>query len=487
MDQLLRTGPGPGSIQKKPVPSVPRDHALGPASATVRSGRPLATWVDDLGSGPPAAPTLVVTHKVSPRGASSAWTCQICSERSIPASLSSCPTCKRSRGTELRRSYMTAAEMTESVVNAVNGAELQAGGSAAPSFKAQRRGTSPSRARGEAATLPGRTVTTKERGLAPALGGNGGSGARVTFMDGLGVRSVRTPDVKREKHKEDSFGFPGRPRGHAADRQEEEHETPLRPLRPLISNLPEAPRNTGGRHSGLADVHEPPPPYMPPEPLPASPLEHPPKGFRSGGRDRGMAGPPLPNPASSDAWPTSDWVSGRQAGSAPTGAAASAASAASSAPAFFGGSLTQPRKEGRAERKSVQPVAHAQPPSSAEVRHVRETVPKESPARPARLGRSMEEPPRPLPMAESASAPSLHATAKQTQEAPACISISMQISPITIPSPITWRSSASTEIFHQVRARKPEVADVNMDIEAVLEAQKRRIEGLKNKLNMTIA
>ena len=59
-------------------------------------------------------------------------------------------------------------------------------------------------------TVAGRTVTTKERGLAPALGGNGGSGARVTFMDGLGVRSVRTPDVKREKHKEDSFGFPGR-------------------------------------------------------------------------------------------------------------------------------------------------------------------------------------------------------------------------------------------------------------------------------------
>ena len=120
-------------------------------------------------------------------------------------------------------------------------------------------------------------------------------------------------------------------------------QTPLRPLRPLISNLPEADGSGRGvrdsrlasarlwalgrlhgtrevaiqvdcrcilnrvsaTQTGLADVHEPPPPYMPPEPLPASPLEHPPaaqgaqassgsvrfalcgpvrpKGFRSGG------------------------------------------------------------------------------------------------------------------------------------------------------------------------------------------------------------
>ena len=118
----------------------------------------------------------------------SPWVCQICSERGIPPSLASCPTCKRSRGTELRRSYMTATELTESVVSAVNEGRKQSAGN---SFKA-RRGTSPVRdglsGRGRAGLTEGQAqVSQAEAGAARGRGG------RVTFcQDGPSLRPGAT-------------------------------------------------------------------------------------------------------------------------------------------------------------------------------------------------------------------------------------------------------------------------------------------------------
>ncbi|CAE7730544.1 unnamed protein product [Symbiodinium sp. CCMP2592] len=54
-------------------------------------------------------------------------------------------------------------------------------------------------------------------------------------------------------------------------------------------------------------------------------------------------------------------------------------------------------------------------------------------------------------------------------------------------TPVRSMAESASAPSVQARAKKPDIPDVNMDIEAVLEAQKRRIEGLKNKLNMTIA
>ncbi|CAE7730493.1 unnamed protein product [Symbiodinium sp. CCMP2592] len=195
-----------------------RSHYGAPAGTVpnLRSGRPLAIWVDELGTGP--APTEgeshVIVHKVSPRGAGRPWTCQICSQRDIGASMTSCPTCKRSRGTELRRSYMTAAELTESVVIAVNGgepSELQTGGTASSLQKAQRRCASPSRRgdRDHAATLPSRSAGTRA--------------ARVTFQDSPSSGGQGGQRPARGSHAWSS----AMERGHnidALDRHQEHHE-----------------------------------------------------------------------------------------------------------------------------------------------------------------------------------------------------------------------------------------------------------------------
>ncbi|CAE7188899.1 unnamed protein product [Symbiodinium sp. CCMP2456] len=401
------------------APNLRSRDPLGPASASIRSGRPLATWIDELGTGPagPApAQSQVIVHKVSPRGAGLPWTCQICSQRDIGASLTSCPTCKRSRGTELRRSYMTAAELTESVVKAVNGGEpgeLQTGGTATAPHKAQRHGTSPSRHgdRDHAATLPSRST--------------GSRAARVTFQDVLPSRGGPRP--ARGSHAWSS----ALERGHndALDRHQEDNEAKaLRPLRPLISSMPEAIGKTAGsRHAGAVFKEAPPPMgHMPELPNPERAVGVAPnRAFR--GRDGiAPAGPPLPTRGE-------DWASA--SASFRLGAANIPQSAASSsAPAFFGGPHasgggSMPRQEG------VQPLPLEVPRAEPEVK---------VPRRLEKPGRMQETPVR--SMAESASAPSV-----------------------------------------QARAKKPDIPDVNMDIEAVLEAQKRRIEGLKNKLTMTIA
>eukprot|EP00927_Polykrikos_kofoidii_P010387 TRINITY_DN14390_c0_g1_i6.p1 TRINITY_DN14390_c0_g1~~TRINITY_DN14390_c0_g1_i6.p1 ORF type:complete len:397 (+),score=69.78 TRINITY_DN14390_c0_g1_i6:156-1346(+) len=49
------------------------------------------------------------------------WKCGICGQRGITDE--ACPTCLRPRGTQLRRSYMTTSEMTQTVVDALNGVE----------------------------------------------------------------------------------------------------------------------------------------------------------------------------------------------------------------------------------------------------------------------------------------------------------------------------------------------------------------------------
>ena len=62
---------------------------------------PSPTWPQH---GPSMAPAWPAWR---PRNAefdkTAAWTCQICSQSRIPPGTSTCPTCKRPRGTELRR------------------------------------------------------------------------------------------------------------------------------------------------------------------------------------------------------------------------------------------------------------------------------------------------------------------------------------------------------------------------------------------------
>ncbi|CAE7713538.1 unnamed protein product [Symbiodinium pilosum] len=336
--------------------------------------RPIATWVDDLGP-PVVLPDPIVVH-VSPADVASPWVCQICSERGIPPSLASCPTCKRSRGTELRRSYMTATELTESVVSAVNEGRKQSAGN---SFKA-RRGTSPVRdglsGRGRAGLTEGQAqVSQAEAGAARGRGG------RVTFcQDGLNARSGGSNGSNRH-----SFGASARV------------DAPPRALRPLIAALPEASGRHACRHPGLTYSE-------PPAPCATCATEQP--SLRGSGP--GLPGPPLSH------------------GGALTSTAPATFSRSSGVSACIAGA-----------QHAKSPASQPQKPDKPKTKTGFEEF-----AMPA------------APLRESASAPSIRAEILQTRAK---------------------------------KQEKREMPDVDMDIQSVLEAQKRRIEGLKNRLNMTIA
>ena len=115
----------PGTRQQSLPPSTRRDQRL-------------ATWVDELAE--PAAATVSSVIRRSVEDANSEWTCQICSQGKIPPQQSSCPTCRRARGTELRRDYLTTNELTQSVVDAVN-----EGADGTSSSRPKRREKSPAR------------------------------------------------------------------------------------------------------------------------------------------------------------------------------------------------------------------------------------------------------------------------------------------------------------------------------------------------------
>eukprot|EP00913_Durusdinium_trenchii_P022162 g20823.t1 len=112
----------------------------------LRTDIPLATWVDELNPCclSSSASAVFMNPEVE---TGSIWTCQICSEPRISPTISLCPTCKRPRGTELRRSYLTASELTQSVVQAVND---DAGG-VAGSVRSKGREKSPAKGASSAA------------------------------------------------------------------------------------------------------------------------------------------------------------------------------------------------------------------------------------------------------------------------------------------------------------------------------------------------
>eukprot|EP00929_Paragymnodinium_shiwhaense_P070396 TRINITY_DN35652_c0_g1_i1.p1 TRINITY_DN35652_c0_g1~~TRINITY_DN35652_c0_g1_i1.p1 ORF type:complete len:515 (-),score=114.39 TRINITY_DN35652_c0_g1_i1:399-1943(-) len=89
-----------------------------------------------------AAALLDAKPKKKPKGKGSqpaqapepkTWTCGICGHKDNEEDIFECPTCYRPRGLSLNRSYMTAKELTQSVVDALNGdtadgGEAQRGG-----------------------------------------------------------------------------------------------------------------------------------------------------------------------------------------------------------------------------------------------------------------------------------------------------------------------------------------------------------------------
>lgn len=105
------------------APLSPPQAELSPAAQRGAAvGRNPAIWVDELRpETPPAQPTPVYQSKPKPFHPHEPWMCSICSQRNIPPHDDRCPACTRPRGTEPKRSYATANELTQSVVDAVNG------------------------------------------------------------------------------------------------------------------------------------------------------------------------------------------------------------------------------------------------------------------------------------------------------------------------------------------------------------------------------
>ncbi|CAL1129333.1 unnamed protein product [Cladocopium goreaui] len=276
----------PEPPRQSKLPGLARSSAPGSLRGNLqfatRTDQPLATWVDQLKENPvESTVTTVVLNAEFDKTA--AWTCQICSQSRIPPGTSTCPTCKRPRGTELRRSYMTASELTQSVVNAVNdvGVFETGGASSTSSGKPKRRGKSPTRAVGKA-------QKPREQKLHDSLA--------VTFDDQINeIQFAQTSPASPARNQENAWKRLGvrNGAGEALDKELERKDAPqgwenprnLRPVRP--------PHMQAG--SGLSrsqgDFREPPPPYQPESPSVGSLPE------RSLLRGReGMAGPPLPTP-----------------------------------------------------------------------------------------------------------------------------------------------------------------------------------------------
>ncbi|CAJ1357122.1 unnamed protein product [Effrenium voratum] len=373
---------------------------------TVRTGL-RATWVDELSPEQPVPRSTVVVNATV--DGHLPWTCQICSQRDISASAAACPTCQRSRGTEIRRAYLTTTELTQSVVDAVNdGAVFQSGGSS--SSKPKRREKSPSRkVEGTKLSQAGSTwLRDKERapeGKAP---------------------------TSSEKH---ANTWHSKPRVDALDRELGRREPEMEGFRPVRPSQLQA----GGSGKGMRDpagFKEPPPPYHPPEPLPTTPLPDRPQ-FHMRGREAGagLAGPPLPTPFfEGDVW----------------GKTSSMGAMGMSPPRSFQGSRDHDKPRSPPDPRMGAPQGSRDHDKLRSSPDPRMGVPQGR----DRKARSQPE----FRIGGSASAPMIGqdpAMAKRNGAAP-------------------------------VKPAKPPV-DTQMDVEALLEAQKKRIESLKQKLNANMA
>lgn len=367
-----------------------------------RTDIPLATWVDELNPCclSSSASAVFMNPEVE---TGSIWTCQICSEPRISPTISLCPTCKRPRGTELRRSYLTASELTQSVVQAVND---DAGG-VAGSVRSKGHEKSPAKGASSAAV---------------AARGPKRETRRVSF-DGDQVQG-RTFQASQ---KYGVVGFPpstGPKRNmvkpDALDKELEKgtEAQSERPLRPLLAQL-QGSGGSGSRSQG--DFFREPPPPVSPERLVRGP------GLP-------LAGPPL---GQGGAHGLRDGFT----------------------PAFQGNSLN-------AWKSGVMPSPSMEKPASErqemQGRHARKPEPKA-----ATGGREQEKPSEVIqetpPEVKRLRAAWGRDEARSSEHNPGVI------------------GSASMPTLTKAKPMAV-AAHADMDVEALLEEQKRRIEGLKLKL-----
>eukprot|EP00435_Cladocopium_sp_Y103_P040036 s151_g10.t2 len=423
---------------------------------TCRTDQPLATWVDQLKENAvesTVAATVVLNAEFDK---TAAWTCQICSQSKIPPGTSTCPTCKRPRGTELRRSYMTASELTQSVVNAVNDVGVfETGGSTSSTAKPKRRGKSPTRA-----AHVGRAQKPRDE---PKLQD---SLARVTFDDQINeIQFAQTSPASPTRNQENAWKRSGvRNVGAGAydaldkelERKDEGWENPrnLRPVRPL-THL----QAGSGLSRSQGDFREPPPPYQP-EPSIVSSL---PERSLLRGREGMVAGPPLPTPK--------EFQGGHSVYSTPSGSR--------DLEGMFGG---------RGDPVSAWKPSFKAPLSSSQDAEKPRTPPDlrhggglhgggEGPKswEPKSMSTGMRDREKPRTPPDLRHGGGLHGGRED---------------------PRSWEqksmgmtgSSSAPSLVRKEKSQVPtKTVDADMDVEALLQAQKKRIEGLKHKLNTNMA